>query len=89
MMNLRNNPSPLRFSFPGNKIHYPESSAEKHNTNNTCFIMAAPAKKMVGVSDSSSSDDEELRRCQEAVWETKTIKTEGFWLCCFWPEGPS
>ncbi|XP_071338289.1 protein CUSTOS [Trachinotus anak] len=35
--------------------------------------MAAPVKKMVGVSDdSSSSDDEVLRRCQEAVWETRT-----------------
>uniref|UniRef100_A0A3Q1FRW5 Protein CUSTOS n=1 Tax=Acanthochromis polyacanthus TaxID=80966 RepID=A0A3Q1FRW5_9TELE len=39
--------------------------------------MAAPAKKMVGVSDSSSSDDEQLRRCQEAVWETKTTKNKG------------
>ncbi|XP_041642511.1 protein CUSTOS [Cheilinus undulatus] len=37
--------------------------------------MAAPAKKMVGVSDdSSSSDDEVLKRCQEAVWETKPDK---------------
>ncbi|XP_031705387.1 protein CUSTOS [Anarrhichthys ocellatus] len=34
--------------------------------------MAAPARKMVGVSDdSSSSDDEVLKRCQEAVWETR------------------
>uniref|UniRef100_A0A3Q1FRU0 Protein CUSTOS n=1 Tax=Acanthochromis polyacanthus TaxID=80966 RepID=A0A3Q1FRU0_9TELE len=32
---------------------------------------------MVGVSDSSSSDDEQLRRCQEAVWETKTTKNKG------------
>uniref|UniRef100_A0A3B5AJ24 Protein CUSTOS n=1 Tax=Stegastes partitus TaxID=144197 RepID=A0A3B5AJ24_9TELE len=39
--------------------------------------MAAPAKKMVGASDSSSSDDEELRRCQEAVWETKTNRNKG------------
>ncbi|XP_008296110.1 uncharacterized protein C12orf43 homolog isoform X2 [Stegastes partitus] len=38
--------------------------------------MAAPAKKMVGASDSSSSDDEELRRCQEAVWETKTNRNK-------------
>ncbi|XP_070760360.1 protein CUSTOS [Enoplosus armatus] len=39
--------------------------------------MAAPAEKMVGVSDdSSSSDDEALRRCQEAVWETRTRKKE-------------
>ncbi|XP_047447351.1 protein CUSTOS [Mugil cephalus] len=39
--------------------------------------MAAPGRKMVGVSDdSSSSDDEELRRCQEAVWETQTNKTK-------------
>ncbi|XP_040010546.1 protein CUSTOS isoform X2 [Xiphias gladius] len=45
------------------------------NTNSTCFIMAAPVKKMVGVSDdSSSSDDEALKRCQEAVWETRTDK---------------
>lgn len=42
------------------------------------FIMAARVKKMVGVSeDSSSSDDEELKRCQEAVWETQTNKTKG------------
>ncbi|KAF3850996.1 hypothetical protein F7725_012768 [Dissostichus mawsoni] len=35
--------------------------------------MAATAKKIVGVSeDSSSSDDEVLRRCQEAVWETRS-----------------
>ncbi|KAK9522397.1 hypothetical protein VZT92_018865 [Zoarces viviparus] len=34
--------------------------------------MAAPARKMVGVSDdSSSSDDEVLKRCREAVWETR------------------
>ncbi|KAM4576939.1 protein CUSTOS [Odontesthes bonariensis] len=39
--------------------------------------MAAPAKKTVRVSDdSSSSDDEELKRCQEAVWEIKTNKTK-------------
>ncbi|CAJ1068139.1 protein CUSTOS [Xyrichtys novacula] len=39
--------------------------------------MAAPSRKMVGVSeDSSSSDDEVLRRCQEAVWETKTEKNK-------------
>ncbi|XP_023249901.1 uncharacterized protein C12orf43 homolog [Seriola lalandi dorsalis] len=37
--------------------------------------MAAPVKKMVGVSDdSSSSDDEALKRCQEAVWETRPVK---------------
>ncbi|XP_019949392.2 protein CUSTOS [Paralichthys olivaceus] len=37
--------------------------------------MAAPVEKMVGVSDesSSSSDDETLRRCQEAVWETRAV----------------
>ncbi|XP_062240302.1 protein CUSTOS isoform X3 [Platichthys flesus] len=37
--------------------------------------MAASVKKMVGVSDesSSSSDDEALRRCQEAVWETRAV----------------
>ncbi|KAI4820341.1 hypothetical protein KUCAC02_028325 [Chaenocephalus aceratus] len=35
--------------------------------------MAATAKKIVGVSeDSSSSEDEVLRRCQEAVWETRS-----------------
>ncbi|XP_033947209.2 protein CUSTOS [Pseudochaenichthys georgianus] len=35
--------------------------------------MAARAKKIVGVSeDSSSSEDEVLRRCQEAVWETRS-----------------
>ncbi|XP_053180955.1 protein CUSTOS [Scomber japonicus] len=37
--------------------------------------MAAHAAKMVGVSeDSSSSDDEALRRCQEAVWDTQLTK---------------
>ncbi|XP_018524276.1 protein CUSTOS isoform X1 [Lates calcarifer] len=37
--------------------------------------MAASVKKMVGVSDdSSSSDDETLKRCQEAVWETRPEK---------------
>ncbi|XP_072244514.1 protein CUSTOS [Leuresthes tenuis] len=40
--------------------------------------MAATAKKTVRVlDDSSSSDDEELKRCQEAVWEIKTNKTKG------------
>lgn len=44
--------------------------------------MAAPAVKMVPVSeDSSSSDDETLRRCQEAVWETKPDKTKGGHVC--------
>ncbi|XP_042276639.1 protein CUSTOS [Thunnus maccoyii] len=39
--------------------------------------MAAHVKKMVGVSeDSSSSDDEALKRCQEAVWETQAYKTK-------------
>ncbi|XP_073321781.1 protein CUSTOS [Pagrus major] len=34
--------------------------------------MAASVRKMVGVcEDSSSSDDEALRRCQEAVWEAR------------------
>uniref|UniRef100_A0A3B4T6I1 Protein CUSTOS n=1 Tax=Seriola dumerili TaxID=41447 RepID=A0A3B4T6I1_SERDU len=33
---------------------------------------------MVGVSDdSSSSDDEALKRCQEAVWETRPVKDKG------------
>ncbi|KAM7017603.1 LOW QUALITY PROTEIN: protein CUSTOS [Tautogolabrus adspersus] len=37
--------------------------------------MAAPTKEMVGVAeDSSSSDDEVFKRCQEAVWEAKTDK---------------
>ncbi|XP_029366638.1 protein CUSTOS [Echeneis naucrates] len=37
--------------------------------------MAAPFGKMASVSDSSSSsDDEVLRRCQEAVWETRAVK---------------
>ncbi|XP_040010545.1 protein CUSTOS isoform X1 [Xiphias gladius] len=63
------------------------------NTNSTCFIMAAPVKKMVGVSDdSSSSDDEALKRCQEAVWETRTDKGKGeswfFWFC-LWCETKS
>ncbi|XP_040899161.1 protein CUSTOS [Toxotes jaculatrix] len=37
--------------------------------------MAASVKKMAGVSeDSSSSDDEAMRRCQEAVWEQPAVK---------------
>ncbi|XP_054466802.1 protein CUSTOS [Anoplopoma fimbria] len=37
--------------------------------------MAAPTENMVGVSDdSSSSDDEVLKRCKEAVWETPTAQ---------------
>ncbi|XP_029294862.1 protein CUSTOS [Cottoperca gobio] len=56
-----------------NGLHYPESSAQ--NTSGTCFIMAAAAKGMAAVcNDSSSSDDEALRRCQEAVWETRSDK---------------
>ncbi len=40
--------------------------------------MAASAGKMVGVcEDSSSSDEEELRRCQEAVWETRGHLSKG------------
>lgn len=43
--------------------------------------MAAPAGKMRRVSDesssSSSSDEEALRRCQEAVWETKPDRQKG------------
>lgn len=38
--------------------------------------MAARAKK-VEADDSSSSDEEELRRCQDAVWETPSDKTKG------------
>lgn len=41
-------------------------------------IMAAPVGKMRRVSDESSSSDEEaLRRCQEAVWETKPVRQKG------------
>uniref|UniRef100_A0A8C2XMF5 Protein CUSTOS n=1 Tax=Cyclopterus lumpus TaxID=8103 RepID=A0A8C2XMF5_CYCLU len=40
--------------------------------------MAALAKKMVGVSDDSSSSDEEvLKRCQEAAWETRSDTKKG------------
>ncbi|XP_027134071.1 protein CUSTOS [Larimichthys crocea] len=42
--------------------------------------MAGPAAKMVGVGEESSSDEDEeaLRRCQEAVWETRTEpRTDG------------
>uniref|UniRef100_A0A3Q3K8Q0 Protein CUSTOS n=1 Tax=Monopterus albus TaxID=43700 RepID=A0A3Q3K8Q0_MONAL len=46
--------------------------------------MAAPSIEMVGVShDSSSSDDEELKRCQEAVWEARTDKKKGDRFLCF------
>ncbi|XP_049435411.1 protein CUSTOS [Epinephelus fuscoguttatus] len=39
--------------------------------------MAASTKKMVGVSeDSSSSDDEALKKCREAVWETQSVKNK-------------
>lgn len=44
--------------------------------------MAALAVKTAPVSEnSSSSDDETLRRCQEAVWETKPDKTKGAHVC--------
>lgn len=36
--------------------------------------MAARGKKM---DDSSSSDEVELRRCQDAVWETPSDKKKG------------
>lgn len=36
--------------------------------------MAAPAKNVL-CADSSSSDDEALRRCHEAVWETRSERT--------------
>ncbi|KAM8887196.1 protein CUSTOS [Spinachia spinachia] len=41
--------------------------------------MAATAENMAGVSDdSSSSDDEVMKRCKEAVWETRIdTKTDG------------
>ncbi|XP_030273391.1 protein CUSTOS-like isoform X2 [Sparus aurata] len=40
--------------------------------------MAASVRKMVGVcEDSSSSDDEALRRCQEAVWDTRRDTNTG------------
>lgn len=41
--------------------------------------MAAPAGKMRRASDdsSSSSDEEALRRCQEAVWESKPDRQKG------------
>ncbi|XP_058493318.1 protein CUSTOS [Solea solea] len=44
--------------------------------------MASSVKNMVRTSDdksssSSSSDDETLRRCQEAVWESRTVKDKG------------
>ncbi|XP_033476402.2 protein CUSTOS isoform X1 [Epinephelus lanceolatus] len=39
--------------------------------------MAASTKKMVGVSeDSSSSDDEALKKCREAVWETQSVNNK-------------
>ncbi|KAK5602365.1 hypothetical protein CRENBAI_013369 [Crenichthys baileyi] len=39
--------------------------------------MASRAERMVSVSkDSSSSDDEELERCREAVWESLTNKAK-------------
>ncbi len=53
-------------------------SSKQALTSGTCFIMAAPAAKMVGVSDdSSSSDDEALKRCREAVWESRAEKKKG------------
>ncbi|XP_039658486.1 protein CUSTOS isoform X2 [Perca fluviatilis] len=38
--------------------------------------MAAAAKNMVAVDDSSSSDDEALKRCQEAVWDIRSDKNK-------------
>lgn len=46
-------------------------------------IMAASVRKMVGVcEDSSSSDDEALRRCQEAVWDTRRDTNTGETFSC-------
>ncbi|KAK2837623.1 hypothetical protein Q5P01_014835 [Channa striata] len=51
---------------------YVTHNSQLKNTGSTCSVMACTAKKMVGFSDSSSSgDDEVLKRCQEAVWETR------------------
>ncbi|XP_037634793.1 protein CUSTOS isoform X2 [Sebastes umbrosus] len=45
--------------------------------------MAVAAKNACGVSDdSSSSDDEALKRCQEAVWETRGDKMKGEHVFC-------
>ena len=48
-------------------------------SSGTCgSIMAASVREMVGVcEDSSSSDDEALRRCQEAVWDTRRDTNTG------------
>lgn len=48
----------------------------------TCVVMTGNAVKMVGSArDSSSSDDDEaLKRCQEAVWDTQKRETSG--NCC-------
>lgn len=37
--------------------------------------------KMVGMSESSSSDDEALQRCREAVWETGRDGKTGGGVC--------
>ncbi|KAG8012242.1 Potassium voltage-gated channel subfamily V member 2 [Nibea albiflora] len=60
-------------------------NTQQHREHVLC-VMAAPAGKMVGVGEESSSDDEEaLRRCQEAVWETRGQPSKGeslgFSLC--------
>ncbi len=56
----------------GEETTLPKILSCKQTTAAARFIMAAPAEKGTGVcEDSSSSDDEELRRCQEAVWETR------------------
>lgn len=40
--------------------------------------MAVPGKNLASAAeDSSSSDDEELKRCQEAVWETRADAKKG------------
>lgn len=64
-----------------NVLRYPESSANPDaatRSDGTCFTMATSAKKMLGASDDfSSSDEEELKRCREAVWETRSGKNTG------------
>lgn len=56
-----------------NRLHYPQPLAV------TSQEAAARAAKMAAVSydSSDSSDEETLRRCQEAVWETKMDKNKG------------
>ncbi|XP_051923547.1 protein CUSTOS isoform X2 [Hippocampus zosterae] len=55
------------------------NALENRKQIGTCVVMTGNAVKMVGSAkdSSSSSDDEALKRCQEAVWDTQKRETIG------------